>query len=205
MAGPDQAPATRSPLRDETLRWPVSTSRDLHRDDWVVALREDQVHRPGHPEESFPRLVVEHPGAVIVLAVDDDEQVCCLRHYRHAAGGLFVEIPAGLRDDPDEEPIDTAKRELREEVELEARDWRRVLSLRPSAGITSEEHVIFLARDLSHADRGGFALRHEEAEMEVFWAPMADLLDAVLAGAVTEAPLVAAVLAYDVLRRRGEL
>ena len=191
-------------LRDELLHWPVTESRDLHRDDWVVALREDQVHRPGHPEEPFPRLVVEHPGAVIVLAVDDDERVCCLRHYRHAAGGVFVELPAGIRDDPDEDPLETGRRELREEAELAAHTWRHLLTLRPSAGITAEVHTLFLARGLSHADRGGFALRHEEAEMEVLWVPMAELLDAVLAGSVTEGPLVAAVLAYDVLGRRGE-
>jgi ADP-ribose pyrophosphatase len=192
-------------LRDQPARWPVTATRDLHRDEWVVALREDDVQRPGHPEESFPRLVVEHPGAAIVLAVDDREQVCCLRHYRHAGGGFFVEIPAGLRDDPDEDPLDTAKRELREEAELDARDWRHLLTLRPSAGITSEQHTLFLARGLGHADRGGFALRHEEADMEVFWVPMGDLLDAVLEGRVSEGPIVAAVLAYDVLKRRGQL
>lgn len=192
-------------LADEPARWPVSASRDLHRDDWVVALREDVVHRPGHPDEAFPRLVVEHPGAVIVLAVDDEERVCCLRHYRHAAGGFFVELPAGLRDARGEDPLETAERELREEVELRAGRWRRLLTLRPSAGITAEEHVLFLARDLAHADRGDFPLLHEEAEMEAFWVPMADLLDAVLDGRVTEAPLAASVLAYDVLKRRGAL
>jgi 8-oxo-dGDP phosphatase len=193
------------PLGDQPARWPVVGTRDLHRDDWVVAVREDAVQRPGHPEETFPRLVVEHPGAVIVLAVDEQERVCCLRQYRHAAGGVFVELPAGLRDNHGEDPLETAVRELREEAELQAADWRHLLTLRPSAGITSEEHVLFLARGLSHADRGSFPLLHEEAEMEVFWTPMAELVDAVLDGRVTEAPLAACVLAYDVLRRRGEL
>ena len=82
-------------LADEHLSWPVVGTRDLHRDDWVVALREDVVQRPGHPEETFGRLVVEHPGAVVVLALDEEERVCCLRQYRHAAGGVFIELPAG--------------------------------------------------------------------------------------------------------------
>jgi ADP-ribose pyrophosphatase len=191
-------------LADRPMAWPVVASQDLHRDDWVVALREDRITRPGHPEE-FSRLSLEHPGAVIVLAVDDDERVMCLRQYRHTSGHEFVELPAGLRDAGDEPAVETAKRELREEVELDATDWRLLLSTYSSAGITDEVHDIFLARGLSHSPRGDFAMEHEEAEMERFWVPMADLLDAVLEGRVREGPLAQAVLAYDVLKHRGAL
>lgn len=194
-----------APLADRPASWPVSSSRDIHRDSWVVALREDVLSRPGHPEQSFSRLVLEHPGAVVVLAVDDDERVLCLRQYRHTSRQEFVELPAGLRDAGDEDPVETAKRELREEAELAARHWQRLLSTFASAGITEEVHEIYLARGLAHAPRGDFALHHEEAEMETFWVPMEELLDAVLEGRVREGPLAQAVLAYDVLKRRGGL
>jgi 8-oxo-dGTP pyrophosphatase MutT (NUDIX family) len=186
------------------MSWPVIASRDLHRDAWVVALREDRITRPGHPEE-FTRISLEHPGAVVVLAVDDDERVMCLRQYRHTSGHEFVELPAGLRDAGDEPAVETARRELREEVELEAREWRPLLSTYGSAGISDEVHEILLARGLTHASRGDFDLRHEEAVMERFWVPMADLLDAVLEGRVRQGPLVQAVLAYAVLKQRGAL
>ena len=186
------------------MSWPVVSTHDLHRDDWVVALREDVITRPDHAEE-FSRLSLEHPGAVIVLAVDEDERVMCLRQYRHTSGHEFVELPAGLRDAGDEPPVETAKRELREEVELEASDWRQLLSTFSSAGITDEVHEIFLARGLSHAPRGDFEMRHEEAEMERLWVPMAELLDAALDGRVRQGPLVQAVLAYAVLQQRGTL
>ncbi len=186
------------------MSWPVVSTRDLHRDAWVVALREDVITRPGHRDE-FSRISLEHPGAVIVLAVDDQEQVMCLRQYRHTSGYEFVELPAGLRDAGDEPAVQTAQRELREEVELVASDWRLLLSTFPSAGITDEVHEIFLARGLDHAPRGDFELRHEEAEMERFWVPMADLLDAVLAGRVRQGPLAQAVLSYAVLQQRGAL
>lgn len=192
------------PLADRPMSWPVVTSKDLHRDDWVMALREDVITRPGHPEQ-FSRISLEHPGAVIVLAVDEQERVMCLRQYRHTSGHAFVELPAGLRDAGDEPAVETAKRELQEEVELEASDWRLLLSTFPSAGITDEVHEIFLARGLTHAPRGDFEMRHEEAEMEHFWVPMADLLDAVLEGRVRQGPLAQAVLAYTVLRQRGVL
>ena len=192
-------------LADRETTWPVVRSRDVHRDSWVVVVREDVITRPGHPEHEFARITVEHPGAVIVLAVDADERVLCLRQYRHASGHVFVELPAGLRDAGDEPAVETAKRELREEAEMSAGSWRQLLSTYPSAGLTDEVHEIFLARDLSPASRGDFEMLHEEAEIEVVWAPMADLLDAVLEGRVRQGPLAQAVLAYDVLRRRGTL
>ena len=143
-------------------------SEDLYRGDWIVALRKDGIRRPDDPDgAAFDRWVFEHPGAVIVLAVDEDERVACVRQYRHPARGTFLELPAGLRDADGEDPLDTAKRELLEEVELEAADWRQLFSLWPSAGITAERHVFFLARGLSAGDRGDFALEHEEAAMEM--------------------------------------
>jgi 8-oxo-dGDP phosphatase len=192
-------------LADRPASWPVQESRDLHRDDWIVALREDVVARPGHPDDRFRRISLEHPGAVVVLAVDDDERVLCLRQYRHTNGQDFIELPAGLRDAGDEPPVETAKRELREEAELAASSWQQLMATYASAGITTEVHEIFLARGLSHASRGDFEMHAEEAEMEVFWVPMADLLDAALDGRVRQGPLVQAVLAYDVLKRRGGL
>lgn len=196
--------ATR-PLADEPMTWPVHSSTDLHRDDWVVALRSDTLSRPEHPDDTFRRLSLEHPGAVVVLALDEQERVFCLRQYRHTASMNFIELPAGLRDAGDEPPVLTAARELREEAELQAEEWRLLLSTYPSAGISTEVHEIFLARGLSHLDRGDFELHHEEAEMETFWVPFADLLEAVLGGSVRQGPLVQAVLAYAVLRSRGEL
>lgn len=192
-------------LADRPASWPVSRSRDLHRDAWIVALREDVVTRPGHPDDEFTRISLEHPGAVVILAVDDDERVLCLRQYRHTTQREFVELPAGLRDADGEPSVETAKRELREEAELAATSWQLLLSTFASAGISEESHDIFLARGLSPAARGDFAMVHEEAEMEVFWAPMADLLEAVLVGRVRQGPLAQAVLAYDVLKGRGAL
>ena len=194
-----------SELADRPESWPVSASRVIHADDWVVGMREDTISRPGHPEESFDRLVVTHPGAVMILAVDDDERVCCVRQYRHVVQRNFVELPAGICDAEGEDPVETAKRELREEAQLRADHWRHLLSLWPTVGMSTEIHHLYLATGLHPADRGDFALEHEEAEMEVFWAPMAELLDAVLEGRVQQGPLAACVFAYDVLKRRGEL
>jgi 8-oxo-dGTP pyrophosphatase MutT (NUDIX family) len=189
-------------LVDEPESWPVVASEDLHRDDWVMALRADTLQRPGHPEDSFRRLVLETPGAVMVLAVDDEERVVVLRQYRHPVRAKLVEIPAGLLDVPGEDPVLAAQRELREEAALRAEHWDHLVTVYPSPGISDEKQVIYLATGLADADRGDFELEHEEAEMTVERVPVDDLLDAVLDGRLHDAPLVTAVLAYDVIRRR---
>ena len=72
----------------------------------------DTLTAPGRPDEEFDRYVVELPGAVMVLAVDADEQVVVLRQYRHAVRTRLVELPAGLLDVPGEDPLVAARREL---------------------------------------------------------------------------------------------
>lgn len=183
--------------------WPVADSTDLHRDSWVVALRADRINRPGHTdEEPFRRLVVEHPGAAVVLAVDDEDRVLCLRQYRHPARRRFVELPAGLIDSEGEHGLDVAQRELREEAAYAAAEWQPLATAYSSPGISEERIQYFLARGLRPVDRGDFVLEHEEADMEVLWLPVDEIVDAVLDGRATDGPLAIAVLAYDALRRR---
>lgn len=195
MPTPPTTPAPDDLLADRPEEWPVVSSEHLHRDGWVVALRADLVQRPGHPEEEpFRRLVVEHPGAVVVLAVDDRERVLCLRQYRHPVSTNLVELPAGLCDVTGEDPLEVARRELVEEVATEAGEWTHLTSTWSSPGISQERMHFFLARDLRSVDRGDFVPEHEEAEMETFWAPFDDLLAAVLDGRIDDGPVVLAVL-----------
>jgi 8-oxo-dGDP phosphatase len=187
------------PLRDTPEAWPVVGSEDLHRDDWVVALRADQVRTPDG--RTARRLTLEHPGAAVVLAVDDDDRVLVLHQYRHPAGRRFVEVPAGLCDgDPGEDPLAVARRELREEAQLQASDWTHLASSYASPGISQEVQHLYLARGLEPADRGDFELQHEEADMTWQWVAFAELYDAVLAGRVSDGPVIQCVL---LARARG--
>lgn len=193
-------PAAQEHLTDVEEHWEVESSDYLHRDAWVVSLRADRVRAPGAGGEAFRRLVLEHPGAVVVLAVDDTDRVCCLRQYRHPAGRRFVELPAGLLDQEGEEPEEVARRELREEVALEARSWTHLTTAWSSPGISEERMHFFLARGLAAVDRGGFELQHEEADMTVEWIAFDELHAAVLDGRLQDAPVVLAVL---LARARG--
>lgn len=191
-----------TPLADRPEAWPVHATEDLFRDDWVMALRRDMVSRPGHDEERFARLVLEHPGAAVVLAVDERDRVLVLEQYRHPTRRRFLELPAGLLDTQGEDALTTARRELREEAEVEAASWEHLLTSHPSPGITSERLEVFLAQGLSRADRGEFEPAHEEADIILRWVPLDELADAVLESRATEGALGIAVLAYLHLRRR---
>lgn len=183
-------------LADRAERWPVEdSSYPYDGGGWVVKVREDRIRRPGHPEEDpFTRLVVEHPGAAIILAVDEQERVLCVWQYRHAVGQTLVQLPAGLCDVDGEDAAEVARRELAEEAGLEARQWTYLTSTYSSPGFSAEQSHYFLARELTEVGRGDFTPEHEEAEMELGWVPFADLHEAVAAGDLADAHLAAAVL-----------
>lgn len=148
------------------------------------------------------RDVVVHPGAVGVVALDDDERVVLLRQYRHPVAGHLWEIPAGLLDEPDESPLLTAQRELVEEVGLVAAEWHRVLDLHSSPGMSSETIRVFLARRLALADP---ALRppptDEERDLVVVKVPLDEAIRRILDGDIKNSLAVSALLAVAECRR----
>jgi 8-oxo-dGTP pyrophosphatase MutT (NUDIX family) len=190
-------------LADVPEEWPVAGSDYAYEGEWVVKLRDDRVRRPGHPEdEPFSRLVLEHPGAAVILAVDDRDRAFCLWQYRHAVAHTLVQLPAGLCDVTGEPPLEVARRELVEEAGLEAVEWTHLTSTYSSPGISAEVAHYYLARGLTAVGHGDFEPKHEEAEMEVGWVPLEELHDAVLAGRVRDAHLAIALLTA---RARGLL
>ena len=183
-------------------------TEDIWRGAAPFAVRRDLVSLPGDSdgEETFGRVVVEHPGAVVILALDEHERALVLTQYRHPSGIRFVELPAGLLDKPGEDPVLAAQRELLEEAACEAEHWTHLSTMYTSPGISSERIEIYLARGLTRVpDRGGFELHHEEADMTLHWAALDDLVDAVLARRLTDGPVQVAVLTYLALRERGAL
>lgn len=160
----------------------------------VISLRRDTVAMPGGGDSV--REVVHHPGAVAVVALDDDDDVVLLRQYRHPVGTHLWELPAGLRDEDGEPPLETAKRELAEEVQLSADRWSLLLTINNSPGFSDELVQVFLAEGLHPVDRpDGFVVEHEEADMTVERVPLADALQRVFDGDIRNSSAVAGILA----------
>jgi ADP-ribose pyrophosphatase len=190
-----------SELADEKAAWPVVQRRSIYQG-YAIDVHVDRITTPSGGE-AFDRDVVDHVGAVGVLAVNDRDEVLVVRQYRHPTQLLMVELPAGLKDAGEEPAIETAKRELVEEGHVAAREWSPLIAAHPSPGFTSERFEVFLARDIVLDQRADdFEAAHEEAEMERAWVPFQDLLDAVLEGRVCNGMLVLAVLAFAARRQR---
>lgn len=196
-------------LSDRPERWPVRRSQTVLETSRVISVRQDHVQSPADGVE-FVRDVVVHPGAVGIVALDDDERVLLVSQYRHPVGHRLLEIPAGLLDVPGEPYPVAAARELYEEGHVHAQDWRVLVDIFTSPGMTTESTRVYLARGLSNvADDDRHVGVHEEADMAVTWAPLADLVAAVLAGRLHNPIVVSGVLAawtarqgagYDSLR-----
>jgi len=120
---------------------------------------------------------VVHPGAVAVLA-HDDERFWMVAQPREAAGEeALLELPAGKLDEEGEDPLETARRELAEEIGKRAESWRHMTTYYASAGFTDEQVRVYLATDLSDAS----AESEEEERIDVREVPLAEL-DATIAG-----------------------
>ena len=157
---------------------------------YLFSLAEAEFEGPGG--ETFTRAVVRHPGAVGVVPVHDDGTVSLVRQYRAAAEANVLEIPAGVRDQEGEEPLETAKRELAEEVGLAAEEWRPLTSYWVAIGFSDERFWCYLARNLSAVDIAPAS--HEEEHMTVERVALTDVPGLIASGEIEDAKTIIGLL-----------
>jgi 8-oxo-dGTP pyrophosphatase MutT (NUDIX family) len=195
VVGPDE-------LLDAPEAWPV-TSTAVLASGQVAQFIQDQITTPDG--ELIAREYIQHPGAVGVIALDDELRIALVRQYRHPVRHRLIEPPAGLLDVAGEDYLLTAQRELAEEVGLAATSWRVLVDLFTTPGMVGEALRIYLARDLGQAAApDGFSRHGEEAHMDTVWASLADVVDAILDGRLHNPTVVAGALAaWAALQRDG--
>lgn len=157
----------------------------------ILALRRDRLAMPGGREAN--REIVEHFGAVAVVALDTDGRVAMVEQYRHSVGRRLLELPAGLLDIHAEPELDAARRELYEEAGLEANTWAVLVDLVTSPGFAEEAVRVFIARGLHEVERP--EAEDEEADMDLRWVPLAEAQAAVIRGEIVNSIAVAGILA----------
>jgi ADP-ribose pyrophosphatase len=165
----------------------------------ILSVHRERVSMPGGGDSV--RDVVRHPGAVAVVALDEQDRVTLVRQYRHPVREQLWELPAGLRDADGEPPAQTARRELAEEALLAAGRWSLLADLYNSPGFCDERVLVYLAEDLTEADRPeGFVVEHEELDMTLERVPLAEAVRWVAEGRLRNGSSVVGVLAAAAVR-----
>jgi ADP-ribose pyrophosphatase len=127
------------------------------------------------------REYIKHPGAVVILPLFEDGSVLLERQYRYPLDRVFIEFPAG-KIDPNEAPLDCAKRELQEETGYTASDWKFLCTIHNAIAYSDEHLDIFLARGLTAGER-----KLDDGEfLETFKATVPEMLEWVREGKITD-------------------
>ncbi len=188
-------------ISDSALDWPVSASTPGFANGYL-SVDVDTIVDPGGDEHD--RVVVRPHGAIGIVALDSDDRVLLVEQYRHPVRHRMLEIPAGTLDVEGEDELVAAARELAEEADLAAEHWERELGIFATPGYSSEAWTVFRASGLSpvpHDDRTERVA--EEADMQQWWLPFDDAIDAVLDGRISDGMTVVALLAEQARRSRA--
>jgi ADP-ribose pyrophosphatase len=183
----DRDPIGREISPDDPLRERL-VSQEVIRKSRILEFRIDTIATPDGKRST--RDIAAHPGAVAVVAIDDQDRVLLVRQWRHATGGPLLEIPAGTLDrHPDgtlEDHAVAAARELEEETGSRAATWRLLGTFYTAPGFTSELMYLYLATGLtsSHAD----GLHPDEDEhLELKPVPFTEALSMAMGGEIHDA------------------
>jgi len=146
----------------------------------LFTVSEDHAVDPSGFE--IKRFIVHHRGSAVMMPVDDRKRILLVRQYRLPAQRLLWELPAGSVD-PGEKPLQTAKRELREETGYRAKKWKKLVSFFPSPGFLTEKMTIYLATDLT----AGEATPMGDERIETRWFTVKEIKAAIDGGEILDA------------------
>jgi len=186
--GCDDQPMTSAPDTSPVFLqpWTVKASRDVIRDRWIRLRADDCVTAEG--TEVSPYYVLGYPDWVQVVALDEEDHVILVEQYRHAFGGMALELPAGAIDREDPSPLAAGGRELAEETGYVADEWRYVGKLSPNPAT----HTNFCHTVLAQNVRAGGRLLNDPAEqIRVVRVPRREAIQLAMSGRLLNAMHVA--------------
>lgn len=198
----DAAGSTPARIADEDSQRGVLSQSTVYQGRIWNVVSETFALEPG--ATPLTRDYIDHPGAVAVVVLNEDNQVLLLRQYRHPVQMNLWEIPAGLLDVTGEDFLAGAARELAEEADLIAEQWHVLADFFNSPGSSSEAIRIYLARGISMVpEEERHERTEEEAEIQFAWVDLEEAAEAVLAGRIHNPSAVVGVLAAVQAARAG--
>ena len=181
------------PPGDQHLREERISGEDIY-GGIFLNMKRDRVSLPDGQEAV--REYLTHPGAVAILAILDDGRILLERQYRYPIAKVCMEIPAGKLD-PNEDPLVCAQRELEEETGYSASKWSYIRRIHPVISYSTEFIDIYLAEGLLP----GKSRLDEEEFLDVFAAPLDEILAWVEQGVITDVKTTIAIYWLDRYRR----
>jgi 8-oxo-dGTP pyrophosphatase MutT (NUDIX family) len=169
--------------------WKTLTTEDIYENPWIK-IEHHEVINPAGGKGIYGKVHFKNK-AIGVVAIDEHRNTWLVGQYRYPLNQWSWEIPEG-GGPISTDPLESAKRELKEETGLTAKKWTKLLSSHLSNSVSDEEGFIFLAEELTH---GEAELEETEADMKVWKLPFQKALDMVLKGEITDSLSVIGLLA----------
>lgn len=179
--------------KDQSARLPISKRKTVFDGKIWNVIRETFDYKG----QTLVREFVDHPGAVAVVAVNENREILLLKQYRHPVREYLWELPAGLLDAPGEYPQQAAERELLEETGYRADNWREIKQFYTTPGGNSELITIFLATNLRKVE-SDFKPEGEEVDLEIEWVPLAEAVRSVMRNEIKSPTAVVGILTYAI-------
>lgn len=165
----------------------------------IINVRLDDAELPDG--KTAKREIVEHPGGVCVAALTDQNEILMVRQFRYPYSEVILEIPAGKRNSPDEEPLLCGKRELKEETGAEAENFIFLGELYPTPGYCGEILYMYAATKLTFGDTNP----DEDEFLEVLQIPLDKAVDMIMNNELKDAKTQAAILKLKYLSDEGKI